>query len=145
MAWPGTRSGDGAYVMRLFTSTDNGASFTESHIANLGNGYGIGPNAELATNDGGVGWIVFRDSSGLRIADLNPVAGLPPAEPPLPPIYKGKTKAIVKKVGNFLTILRLPKSCLQSRQRFDSHQGQEGKEDQAADQRHRQSLPLGAS
>jgi len=118
VAWPGKRAGDGAYVMRLFTSTDSGGSFTESHIANLGSGYGIGPNADLATNDAGTGWIVFRDGNGLRIADLNPVAGLPPKEPPLPPIYKGKTKTIVKKVGNFLIVLRLPKSCLQSRQRF---------------------------
>jgi hypothetical protein len=118
VAWPGVRGGDGAYVMRLFTSTDGGASYAESHIAHIGDGYGLNDNAELATNDGGAGWLLFSDASGLRIADLNPIAGLPPGEPPLPPIYKGKTKAIVKKVGNFLIILRLPKSCLQSRQRF---------------------------
>jgi hypothetical protein len=118
VAWPGVRGGDGAYVMRLFTSTDGGASYSESHIAHIGDGYGLNDNAEVATNDGGGGWLLFRDASGLRIADLNPIAGLPPGEPPLPPIYKGKTKAIVKKVGNFLIVLRLPKSCLQSRQRF---------------------------
>jgi len=118
VAWPGVRGGDSAYVMRLFTSTDGGASYTESHIAHIGDGYGLNDNADLATTDGGGGWLVFNDASGLRIADLTPIAGLPPGEPPLPPIYKGKTKAIVKKVGNFLIILRLPKSCLQSRQRF---------------------------
>lgn len=117
VAWPGPRS-DGAYVMRLFTSTDSGATFTESHIAHLGDGYAINENAELTTGEGGNGWLTFRDSSGLHLADLNPIAGLPPAEPPLPPIYKGKTKVVTKKVGNFLIVLRLPKSCLQSRQRF---------------------------
>jgi hypothetical protein len=118
VAWPGRRGGDDAYVMRLFTSTDGGASYTESHVAHIGEGYGLHANADLASTDGGSGWLVFSDASGLRIADLNPIAGLPPAEPPLPPIYKGKTKAIVKKVGNFFIVLRLPKSCLQSRQRF---------------------------
>lgn len=118
VAWPGVRGGDNAYVMRLFTSTDGGASYAESQIAHIGDGYGLNDNADLATTDGGAGWLVFNDASGLRIADLNPIAGLPPGEPPLPPIYKGKTKAIVKKVGNFLIVLRLPKSCLQSRQRF---------------------------
>jgi hypothetical protein len=118
VAWPGKRSGDGALVMRLFTSADGGATFTESHIANLGSSYSIGPNAELATNDAGSGWLLFTDSAGLRMADLTPIAALPPPPPPLPGIYKGKTKEIVKKVGDYLIILRLPKSCLQSRQRF---------------------------
>ena len=118
VAWPGVRAGDSAYVMRLFTSTDGGATYAESHVAHIGDGYGLNDNAEVATNDGGSGWLLFTDANGLRIADLNPIAGLPPGEPPLPPIYKGKTKAIVKKVGNFLIVLRLPKSCLQSRQRF---------------------------
>jgi hypothetical protein len=119
VAWPGTRAGDDAFVMRLFTSTDRGASFpVESHVAHLETSYAIGPNAEVATNDAGNGWVLWQDSAGLRIADLSPIAGLPPSPPPLPPIYKGKTKKFVKKVGNFLITLRLPKSCLQSRQRF---------------------------
>jgi hypothetical protein len=118
VVWPGKRAGDDAYVMRLWTSTDGGGSYSESHVAFLGSGYGIGPNAEVATNDSGSGWVLFTDSAGVRIADLNPIAGVPPGEPPLPPIYKGKTKTVVKKVGNFLIVLRLPKSCLQSRQRF---------------------------
>src|SRR6476646_2384262 len=117
VAWPGPRS-DGAYVMRLFTSTDGGASFAESNVAHIGDGYAIDDNADMTTGDGGNGWLVYRDSGGLHLADLTPIAGVPPGEPPLPPIYKGKTKAIVKKVGNFLIVLRLPKSCLQSRQRF---------------------------
>lgn len=122
--WPGTRGGDGAFVMRLFTSTDGGASFTESHVARLGSSYAIGPNAEVATNDSGSGWVLFEDSEGLRLADLNPIAGVPapapaPAPAPKPPgVYKGKTKTVTTKAGDFLIVLRLPKSCLQSRQKF---------------------------
>jgi hypothetical protein len=124
VVWPGTRAGDNADVMRLFTSTDGGNNFSESHIAHIGDSYSIGPNAQVATNDGGVGWVLFTDSSGLRIADFNPIAGPPsppgPAPAPVkkPGIYKGKTKTVVTKAGNFLIVLRLPKSCLQSRQRF---------------------------
>lgn len=119
VAWPGTRAGDGAYVMRLFTSTDGGATFSESQVAHLNDAYAIGPNADLATNDGGVGWVTFTDRAGLRIADLNPIAGLPAKEAPKPADYKGKTRiADIKKVGPFDLTLRLPKSCVQSRQRF---------------------------
>ncbi|HST70166.1 MAG TPA: hypothetical protein VLI94_10970 [Solirubrobacterales bacterium] len=118
VAWPGRRPGDNAYVMRLFTSTNGGGSYSESHIAHLGDAYGLNNNADLATNDAGAGWLVFSNAAGLQMADLNPIAGLPPAPPPLPGIYKGKTKEVVKKVGDFLIVLRLPKSCLQSRQRF---------------------------
>jgi hypothetical protein len=122
--WPGTRGGDNASVMRLFTSTDGGASFTESHVARLGSSYAIGPNAQVATNDSGSGWVLFEDSDGLRLADLNPIAGPPSPAPPAPApvkkpgIYTGKTKTVVTKAGDFLIVLRLPKSCLQSRQRF---------------------------
>jgi hypothetical protein len=129
VAWPGERSGDGARVMRLFSSADGGATFSESHIANLGSAYSIGPNAELTTNDAGSGWLLFSDETGLRLADLTPIAGPPPPvtppskktplpSAPLPPIYKGKSKEVVKEVGAFEIVLRLPQSCLQSRQRF---------------------------
>lgn len=126
VAWPVKRAGDGAYVMRLFTSTDGGGSFSESQIAHLGNGYGIGPNAELAATDDGSGWLLFTDGSGLRMADFNPIAGPPSPSPTPAPVpsskkpgpYKGATKTIVTKAGDFLIVLRLPKSCLQSRQRF---------------------------
>jgi len=117
VAWPGKRNADGASVMRLFTSTDGGNSYAESHIANIGNAYSLGPNAELATNDAGVGWLTFTDSTGLRLADLNPVVG-PPTPEKVPPTYKGKTKEVTAKAGPFFIVLRLPKSCAQSRQRF---------------------------
>jgi hypothetical protein len=126
VAWPGTRGGDGAFVMRLFTSADKGGSYAESQIAHLGSSYGIGSNADMATNDSGAGWIVFEDSNGLRIADFNPIAGPPPAPvtPPATPVekapkpYSGPTKEVTKKAGDFLIVLRLPKSCLQSNQKF---------------------------
>jgi hypothetical protein len=123
VAWPVKRSGDGAFVMRLFTSTDGGNNFSESQIAHIGDSYSIGPNAQLAAADGGSGWLLFTDSSGLRLADFNPIAGPPSGPTPIaapvkPGIYKGKTKTVVTKAGNFLIVLRLPKSCLQSRQRF---------------------------
>ena len=48
VAWPGPRS-DGAYVMRLFTSTDGGGSFAESHVAHIGDGYALHDNADITT------------------------------------------------------------------------------------------------
>ena len=120
VAWPGKRAGDGSYVMRLWTSTDGGGSYAESHVAHIAGSYAIGRNADLAINDGGAGWIVFTDSSGLQVADLTPIAPFVDNQrPSRPPNYKGKTKvADSKKVGNYNLILRLPKQCVQSRQRF---------------------------
>lgn len=114
VAWPGTRAADGASVMRLFSSADGGATFTESHVSRIGDAFAINSNADLATNDAGVGWLVYRDGGGLRLADLTPIAAVEKT----PPNYKGKTKEVTKKAGAFLIVLRLPKSCLQSRQRF---------------------------
>ena len=116
VVWPG-RSGS-ANVMRLFSSTDGGTAFAESQVATIGAAYALGPNAKVAVTDSGTGWVLFRDNTGLRIADLNPIAGGPTSGGKEPPIFKGKTRAFVKKVGAFLILLRLPKSCLQDRQRF---------------------------
>jgi hypothetical protein len=118
VAWPGNRAGDNAYVMRLFTSADGGATYSETNIARIGATYAINDNADLAVGDNGAGWIVFTDNNGLQLADLNPIAGLPSGPEKLPGPYKGKTKTISKQVGAFLITLRLPKSCVQSRQRF---------------------------
>lgn len=133
VAWPGIRAGDRAYVMRLFTSTDGGLTYAESQIARLGSSFAINHNADLATNDSGAGWIVFNSDGTLRIADLSPIAGpavAPPSPAPsgskpsakatkVPPIFKGKSGTVATTtVGDFLITLRLPKSCLQSRQRF---------------------------
>jgi hypothetical protein len=115
VAWPAVRSGDNAFVMHLWTSTDGGSSFSQTQIAHLGDAYAIGDNAQLSLGDGGQGWLTFRDSAGLQVADLNPIAG-PPA--PKPPTYKGPTKVVKKKIGGFLLTLRLPKRCLQQQQPF---------------------------
>ncbi|MFI5027668.1 MAG: hypothetical protein ACHQCF_01640 [Solirubrobacterales bacterium] len=116
VAWPGTRGGDQARVMRMFTSTNGGASFgPETDIAHIGGGYALGDNAQLALADSGAGWLTFRDEGGLKMADLNPIA---PYVPPAPPTYKGKEKTFTAPVGDFLLTLRLPQHCLQSRQSF---------------------------
>jgi hypothetical protein len=112
VAWPGTRGGDQAHVMRLFVSSNGGAGFAETDVAHIGDAYAIGDNAQLAIGDNGAGWLTFRDAGGLRMADLNPIA------PYVPPTFKGKEKTIAKPVGDFELTLRLPKSCLQSRQPF---------------------------
>jgi hypothetical protein len=114
VAWPGTRGGDSAKVMRLFSSAD-GSSFVETDVAHIGGAYALGDNAQLALGDSGAGWLTFRDEGGLKMADLNPVA---PYVPPKPPTFKGKEKTISKPVGDFELTLRLPKSCLQPSQPF---------------------------
>jgi hypothetical protein len=117
VAWPLVRSGDNAFVMGLWTSTDGGTTFTQSDVAHIGDAYAIGDNAQLSVGDGGQGWLTFRDRAGLRVADLTPIAG-PPAPTTKPPTYKGPTKVIKKKVDGFLLTLRLPKRCLQQQQPF---------------------------
>jgi hypothetical protein len=119
VAWPVKRAGDDARVMRLFTSTDGGATFTSFDVAHVADAYAIGDNAQLAVTDGGSGWLTFRDVDGLHMADLTPIAGVAPKEPPKPANYKGKSKvADTKKVGGYDLTLRLPKACVQSRQSF---------------------------
>ena len=99
--------------MRLFSSSDGGASFAETDIAHIGGAYSIGDNAQLAIADSGAGWLTFSDEEGLHMADTAPIAPAPP-----PPTYKGKEKTIGKAAGDFELTLRLPKSCLQSQQPF---------------------------
>lgn len=118
VAWPVVRGGDNSFVMRLWTSTDGGASFTQSEVAHIGDAYAIGDNAQLSVGDGGQGWLTFRDRAGLRMADLAPIAGPPPPPPSAPKRYRGPTKVVKKKVDGFSLTLRLPKHCLQQQQPF---------------------------
>lgn len=120
VAWPGKRAGDGAYVMRLWTSIDGGAGYTETNVARIADAYAIGRNASLTLTDGGSGWLLFEDSQGVQMADLTPIAPFSGGgEGKAPKPYKGPTKvADTKKVGNYNLILRLPKRCVQSRQQF---------------------------
>jgi hypothetical protein len=114
VAWPGTRS-DNTNVMRLFSSTDAGASFSEADIARIDGTYDA--DASLAVGDGGQGWLIFRDSTGLHVADLTPIAGIS-TQPGIPPTYKGPVKTITTAVGGFLLFLTVPKHCLKPRQPF---------------------------
>lgn len=78
-------NGAGEYVMRLWESTNGGATFTgERDIATIGFGYSEIPR--LAVADDGKGWLTFNDAGGLEVADLNPLpVHTPPASPPAPP------------------------------------------------------------
>ncbi len=117
VAWPGRRAGDAARVMRLYMSASAGAGFGgEVDIGSVGDGYAIGDNAAVAVANGGSGWATFRDATGLHLLDFSPIAG---TVIPKPADYKGKTKVADKKtVGGYSLILRLPKACVQSQQRF---------------------------
>jgi hypothetical protein len=125
IAWPGHRSADNKYVMRLFTSTNGGASFTKTEIADLSDGIDFGDNSQMALDNGTGGWLTFVNTSGLHLVDFYPIAGGPPPVGPgggggsKPADYKGPTKvAATKKAGAFDLTLRLPQSCVQSQQRF---------------------------
>lgn len=121
VAWPA--SSNESPDMRLFTSTNGGASFgSATDIAHIGDAYAGFDNAQLTIGNGGQGWLTFMDSSGLRVADLAPVANSapppPPAPPKTPPTYKGKTHTSTAAVeGNLLT-LKVPGMCLESEQPF---------------------------
>ena len=82
--WPQTRSGDGLKVMRLFTSTDGGASFAQTDVATLGDSYLGDRNAAAAVGDDGTGAVAYVDDGGLELADFTPVA--PFVAPPPPPV-----------------------------------------------------------
>jgi hypothetical protein len=116
VAWPGKRS-DGTRVMKLYSSSNGGASFVSSEIAHIGNAYAILENAQLAVADNGGGWLTYLQEGGLKVADLNPIAA-PVVPTPKPPNYKGKEKTIAKKAGAFDFTLRLPQGCVQSQQSF---------------------------
>jgi hypothetical protein len=122
VAWPGTRGTDQARVMRLFTSSNGGASFTESDIAHLGSGYADMENASLAIADTARGWLTYSDAAGLQVADLNPIAPTPAPAVPIakktPKPYNGPTRTVSKTVGANLLTLTVPKSCLSSAQPF---------------------------
>jgi hypothetical protein len=127
--WPGVRAGDNLKVLRLFTSTDRGASFSESDVAALGDGYAGDRNAQTALGDDGQGVVTFRDAGGLQVADLAPIA--PPASQPQPlptpiivrpaphtgPVYNPMTGPFATtstRVGTDIVTLQSPKGCVRS-------------------------------
>jgi hypothetical protein len=133
VAWPTSRGGDNARVMRLYVSTTGGASFgVAADIARIGDAYGRNDNAELTAGDDGQGWLTFRDAGGLEVADFSPVT---PFVPPgggeggggggtTPPAYSGSNRTISGSIGGGLSVnLRVPKGCLQARQAFNVYVG----------------------
>jgi hypothetical protein len=117
VAWPSFDPG----VMRLFTSSNGGASFSESEIAHLGSAYSDMNNAQLAIGDNGQGWLTYSDAAGLQVADLTPI----PAAAPIsggsgktPKVFSGPTRTITKVVGGNLLTLTVPKACVASDQPF---------------------------
>ncbi len=142
VAWPTSRSGDNARVMRLYVSTNGGASYAvAADIARIGNNYGVEDNAQIAAGDDGQGWLTFRDAGGIEVADFSPVTPyIPPGgggggggsgggggggggtTPPL--AYSGSNRTIGSSIGNWLSVtLKLPKSCLQAHQAFNLYTG----------------------
>jgi hypothetical protein len=73
-AWPHS-STTGGSLMRLYLSTNGGASFSPGEeVAAIGGGYAIEDNARLAVADNGAGFLTFKDSGGLEVSDLNPTS-----------------------------------------------------------------------
>lgn len=136
VAWPTSRAGDNARVMRLYVSTNGGASFgVAADVARIGDAYGLEDNAQIAAADDGQGWLTFRDAGGLEVADFSPVTpfvapggggggggGASPA--PTPPAFSGANRTIATSIGGGASVtLKLPKTCLQPRQAFKAYVG----------------------
>jgi hypothetical protein len=67
--------GGAATVMRLYVSTNGGASFAGGQeIATIDHGYAIADNARVALASDGSGFLTFREGGGIRVADLYPLA-----------------------------------------------------------------------
>jgi hypothetical protein len=98
VVWPEARSGDGVKVMRLFTSVNQGASFSATDIAGLGDSYLDDRNASVAVGDDGQGAVSFIDDGGLELADLTPLAPVttpaPPAPTPPAPPYPNPPRVV---------------------------------------------------
>jgi hypothetical protein len=88
-------NGAGAYVMRLWESSNGGQTFTgEREIATIGSEYSEIPRLAAAAD--GQGWLTFNDAGGLEVANLNalpaPVSkSTPPPPPPPPPAVSSLT------------------------------------------------------
>jgi len=102
-------------VMRVWESTDGGASFHgERNIANIGGGF-EGPPRIAVADDGG-GWVTWRDEHGLQVADLN--VPPPPVAPYVPPVIKqprppASITASTSIEGTSLT-LSTPNQCIKA-------------------------------
>jgi hypothetical protein len=67
--------GDPVTIMRLYVSTNGGASFSAGQeVAAVGHGYADSDNARVALASDGSGFLTFRDNGGIEVADLYPLA-----------------------------------------------------------------------
>jgi hypothetical protein len=114
---------EGAYVMRLWESSNGGESFTgERNIATIGFAYSGIPRLAVAAD--GQGWLTFEDAGGLEVADLSALpksagssgsgssgssGGSPLPPPPPPPPAKAVIAA--NKFGDLLVQLIAPTAC----------------------------------
>ncbi len=87
VAWQGTTRSDGGTGIRLYRSTNGGASFASiGDVAEGTPSYAIYPDSiRVAAADDGQGFLSFIDYGGgqqlLRVADLNPIPALTAAKP----------------------------------------------------------------
>jgi hypothetical protein len=131
IVWPQTRTGDGLKVMRLFTSSDGGASFALTDVAGIADGYLDDRNVSAAVGDDGQGAATFVDGGGLELADFTPIAPFAPppltATPPLsippgiapPPALvfdpaHGPFATTSVRVGRDVLTLATPRGCVQT-------------------------------
>ena len=127
VVWPETRSGDGVKVMRLFSSVDQGATFSASDIASLGDSYLDDRNASVAVGNDGQGVVAFVDDGGLELADLTPIAPpvvTPPPAPAPPPVHnpgpprpvfdpdRGPFASTSVRVDRDVLTLQTPRGCV---------------------------------
>lgn len=132
VAWPELNGSGFPAAMRLWVSSNGGASFTESLVAHLGGSYLDMENAQMAIDSAGQGWLTYVDENGLQVADLTPlptpappapvVTPTPPSPAPVTPVtpgvYKGKTASVATEVDGNLLTLTVPKECLAPSQPF---------------------------
>ena len=127
VVWPSPSAINGFRVMRLFTSSNGGASFDgPANVAAMAGGYAINDNAKLALADDGQGWLTFRDGEGLKVADLSPLAVPPPpppvAPPPPPPPPPVAATSVVKNttvtVPGATITFGVPRGCVPAGSKF---------------------------
>jgi hypothetical protein len=128
VVWPSPSAVDGFRVMRLFTSSDGGASFGgPANVAAIASGYALNDNAKLALADDGQGWVTFRDGEGLKVADLSPLVVAPPPPPPPvaappPPPVAPPAASLVKNttvtVPGATITFGVPRACVRAGSKF---------------------------
>jgi hypothetical protein len=98
VVWPQFNAGKSE--MRLLISGNGGAGFSSApNVAALGSAYADNDNAQLTIGDDNQGWVTFRNSGGLQLANLNSGA-------------KGSGETTQSHVGSDVITLKGPKGCV---------------------------------